>query len=52
MYLRNSRLLVYNRESAKKYAAASAAKRAAKNSSWGEEPFTVIKTDTDIKKCP
>lgn len=50
MYLRGSRLLVHSRESAKKYTAASAAKRAAKNSSWGEEPFTVINTEEETKK--
>ncbi len=48
MYLRSSKLLVHERNSAKKYAAVSTAKRAAKNSSWGREKFAVIKPDEAV----
>lgn len=45
MYLRSSKLLIHSEEGAKKYFSASTARRAARNSSFSEEPFEIIAVD-------
>lgn len=47
MYLRSSKLLIHSEEGAKKYFSASTDRRAARNSSFSEEPFEIIAVDIE-----